>query len=84
MITPLEKIQNVKALDAHRIEWDILSQLIIWAFSSCWKEADENCSNNNEQFDLMEGDLHNLTLRLEKSTGIKQLHVFQWTNEPEL
>ncbi|HOG68097.1 MAG TPA: endonuclease, partial [Fibrobacteraceae bacterium] len=44
----------------------------------------KNCSNNNEQFDLMEGDLHNLYPAIGEVNGDRSNFMFsQWTNEPE-
>ncbi len=83
---PRENPKRKSFRRAHRIEWEhIVTAHNMGHFLPCWKEGGrKNCSNNNEQFDLMEGDLHNLYPAIGEVNGDRSNFMFsQWTNEPE-
>ncbi len=72
---------------ANRIEWEhIVTAHNMGHFLECWREGGrKNCSNKDEKFDLMEGDLHNLYPAIGEINGDRGNFMFsQWSNEPTL
>ena len=82
---PRENPRRKSYRRANSIEWEhIVTAHNMGHFLPCWKEGGrKNCSSNNEQFDLMEGDLHNLYPAIGEINGDRSHFMFsQWTNEP--
>lgn len=84
---PRENPKRKSFKRANRIEWEhIVTAHNMGHFLPCWKEGGrKNCSNHDETFDLMEGDLHNLYPSIGEINGDRSNFMFsQWTNTPEL
>ncbi len=63
---------------ASRIEWEHV--VAAWEFGhqlQCWQDGGrKNCRKNNEQFKLMEGDLHNLVPAIGEVNGDRSNYKF--------
>lgn len=84
---PRENPKRKSYRRANRIEWEhIVTAHNMGHFLPCWREGGrKNCSSHNEQFDLMEGDLHNLYPAIGEINGDRSNFMFsQWTNDPPL
>ena len=71
---------------AESIEWEhMVTAHNMGQHLPCWREGGrKNCSANDTNFKLMEGDLHNLYPAIGEINGDRNNFMFsQWTNTPE-
>lgn len=83
---PRENPRRKSYKRARRIEWEhIVTAHNMGHFRPCWRDGGrKNCTYNDPEFELMEGDLHNLYPAIGEINGDRNNFMFsQWTNSPE-
>lgn len=70
---------------AERIEWEhMVTAHNMGKFRQCWQNGGrKNCVETDPEFQIMEGDLHNLYPSIGEINGDRSNYMFsQWTNNP--
>ncbi len=71
---------------AQRIEWEhIVTAHNMGHFRECWRTGGrKNCTRNDDEFALIEGDLHNLYPAIGEINGDRNNFMYSvWSNQPE-